>query len=65
MNTPTPNAPVNASEAELKKFGDLANRWWGETACSRESGGLLHVAERRATEGPAGAMRLERFGANR
>lgn len=22
------NAPINASEAELKKFGDLANRWW-------------------------------------
>ena len=28
MNTQTSNAPVNASEAELKKFGDLANRWW-------------------------------------
>ena len=28
MNTHTSAAQVNASEAELKKFGDLANRWW-------------------------------------
>jgi len=28
MNTRTSNATINASEAELQKFGDLANRWW-------------------------------------
>ena len=28
MNQRTADAPVNASESELKKFGDLANRWW-------------------------------------
>ena len=28
MNTRTSDTPVNASETELKKFGDLANRWW-------------------------------------
>ncbi len=28
MNPRTADAPVNASESELKKFADLANRWW-------------------------------------
>jgi 2-polyprenyl-6-hydroxyphenyl methylase/3-demethylubiquinone-9 3-methyltransferase len=28
MKTQSSDIPVNASESELKKFGDLANRWW-------------------------------------
>ncbi|HTD28999.1 MAG TPA: bifunctional 2-polyprenyl-6-hydroxyphenol methylase/3-demethylubiquinol 3-O-methyltransferase UbiG [Xanthomonadaceae bacterium] len=28
MNTKPPESIVNASESELKKFGDLAHRWW-------------------------------------
>jgi len=47
-------ANANYSQAELDKFGALANRWWGEPRRLRESSGLSRLGERPAMDGRAG-----------
>lgn len=43
---------ANVRQAELHKFGALANRWWGEGACRPTTGS--HARERPATDGRVG-----------
>jgi hypothetical protein len=58
------DAPArNASEAELKKFGALANRWWGECMRLRVSGGHSRMDERLAKDGRADVLHQGWFGA--
>lgn len=50
-----PSGDNNFNQAELDKFGALAQRWWGEPACSRAIGS--HTGERTAMEGRSGRLR--------
>ena len=56
MKTSAERPAVNASEAELKKFGDLANRWWDPNGPQRalhelNPTRLAYVAARCALQG--------------
>ena len=51
---PMPAGSSNFSQAELDKFGELANRWWGELKRLRVSGGHSRFGERPARDGRAG-----------
>ena len=56
---------TNFSQAELDKFGTLANRWWGEPERLRASGGRSRSGERPAMDGRAGAKHHGRLGAGK
>ena len=62
MTVAEPSPERNASEAELKKFGALASRWWGEPMRLRVSGGHSRIDERPAMDGRAGALHHGWFG---
>ena len=55
-------ASKNYSQAELDKFDELAQRWWGEAARSRTTGS--RVGERLRMDARAGTMRHGRLGEN-
>lgn len=56
---------TNVSQAEINKFGALANRRWGESMRLRESSGLSRIDERPARDGRAGALRQGWLGARK
>ncbi|MFT4196428.1 MAG: hypothetical protein QM601_00710 [Pseudoxanthomonas sp.] len=55
----------NYDQAELDKFSALANRWWGEPARLRVSGGHSRAGERPRRDARAGSWRHGRLGMER
>ena len=61
MTTSTAPRDDNFSQAELDKFDELAQRWWGEEARSRTTGS--RADERLRMDAQAGTQRHGRLGA--
>lgn len=51
----------NVSAAELTKFGELAERWWGEAPSLRASSGRSRGVERPVMDDRAGVAHHGRF----